>query len=115
MPDAQVSFTEDIPESIRKDLDKAKAIDAIFCFKVSGDNGGTWTVNMKDEPGVTEGDTGAAECTIELSSEDWLAMTAKLSAPRCSSYDVFSDARILPPSANSCVMMCGRLIPESSV
>ena len=75
MPDAQVSFTEDIPESIRKDLDKAKAIDAIFCFKVSGDNGGTWTVNMKDEPGVTEGDTGAAECTIELSSEDWLAMT----------------------------------------
>lgn len=77
MPDAQTSFTHDIPASIASDVDKAKAVDAVFLFKVNGDGGGVWTVDMKDEPGVREGDSGNAECTIELSSEDWKAMTDK--------------------------------------
>ena len=77
MPDAQVSFTQDIPRSIESDVDKAKAVDAIFLFKVNGQGGGVWTVNMKDAPGVTEGDEGNAECTIEVSTEDWKAMTER--------------------------------------
>lgn len=77
MPDAKISFTENIPKSIAKDLEKARAVDAVFLFRVTGDEGGTWTVNMKDAPGVTEGDAGNAECTIELSNEDWKAMTEK--------------------------------------
>lgn len=77
MPDAKTSFTQDIPKSIEQDLDKARAVDAVFLFKVNGDDGGTWTVNMKDAPGVTEGDTGKSECTIELSTDDWKAMTEK--------------------------------------
>jgi len=77
MPDAQTSFTQDIPNSIKNDLDKAKAVDAVFLFKVSGDGGGVWTVNMKDAPGVSDGDSGNAECTIELSTDDWKAMTDK--------------------------------------
>jgi putative sterol carrier protein len=77
MPDAQTSFTQHIPRSIQKDVDKAKAVNAVFLFKVNGQGGGVWTVNMKDAPGVTEGDAGNAECTIELSTEDWKAMTEK--------------------------------------
>lgn len=77
MPDAKTSFTQDIPRSIKEDIDKAKAVDAVFLFKVNGEGGGVWTVNMKDAPGVTEGDAGGAECTIELSTDDWKAMTAK--------------------------------------
>lgn len=77
MPDAHTSFTQDIPRSIESDLDKAKAVNAIFLFKVNGEGGGVWTVNMKDAPGVTEGDEGSAECTIELSTDDWKAMTQK--------------------------------------
>ena len=77
MPNAQTSFTEEIPRSIASDIDKAKAVDAVFLFKVSGDDGGVWTVNMKDAPGVTEGDAGNAECTIELSTADWKVMTEK--------------------------------------
>ena len=50
MPDAQTSFTQDIPHSINKDVDKAKAVDAVFLFKVNGEDGGVWTVNMKDAP-----------------------------------------------------------------
>ncbi|MBW2405303.1 MAG: SCP2 sterol-binding domain-containing protein [Deltaproteobacteria bacterium] len=44
---------------------------------MNGQDGGVWTVNMKDAPGVTEGDQGNAECTIELSTDDWKAMTEK--------------------------------------
>ena len=77
MPNAQISFTEDIPRSIESDIEKAKAVDAVFLFKVNGQDGGVWTVNMKDAPGVTEGDSGNAECTIELSDADWKAMTEK--------------------------------------
>ncbi len=77
MPDAKTSFTLDIPRSIDSDVDKAKAVDAVFLFIVTGQDGGVWTVNMKDAPGVTQGDAGNAECTIELSTEDWKAMTDK--------------------------------------
>lgn len=77
MPDAKTSFTQDIPKSIESDVDKARAVDAVFLFKVNGEGGGVWTVNMKDTPGVIEGDSGNAECTIELSTDDWKAMTDK--------------------------------------
>ena len=40
MPDAQTSFTQDIPRSIASDVDKARAVDAVFLFKVNGDGGG---------------------------------------------------------------------------
>lgn len=77
MPDPRTSFTQDIPRSIERDVDRAKAVDAVFLFRVNGEGGGVWTVNMKDEPGVSEGDSGNAECIIELSTEDWKAMTDK--------------------------------------
>lgn len=77
MPDPQISFTEVIPRSIESDIDKAKAVDAVFLFRVNGEDGGVWTVNMKDSPGVSEGDAGNAECIIELSAADWKAMTDK--------------------------------------
>jgi len=77
MPDAQTSFTQDIPRSIERDIEKAKAVNAIFLFRVNGEDGGVWTVNMKDAPGVTAGDAGNAECTIEISTGDWKAMTEK--------------------------------------
>jgi putative sterol carrier protein len=77
VPDPQISFTEVIPRSIESDIDKAKAVDAVFLFRVNGEDGGVWTVNMKDSPGVSEGDAGNAECIIELSAADWKAMTEK--------------------------------------
>ncbi|MGB5812757.1 MAG: SCP2 sterol-binding domain-containing protein [Polyangiales bacterium] len=80
MPNAQTSFTQDIPQSIERDVERAQAVDAVFLFKVMGEGGGVWTVNMKDAPGVSEGDSGNADCTIEISSEDWTALTEKPSA-----------------------------------
>lgn len=76
MPDAKTDFTKNLPEKIASDPDAAKAINAIFLFKIEGDEGGTWTVDLKsDEPGVKEGDAGGADCTLEMSAEDWKAIS----------------------------------------
>ena len=71
MPDPKTDFEKNLPEKISSDPESAKNIDAVFLFKISGDDGGTWTVNCKDDPGVKEGEAGEADCTLELTSEDW--------------------------------------------
>lgn len=75
MADAKTDFGTNIPGKITKNPDASKAINAVFLFKISGDEGGTWTVNLKDNLGVTEGDAGNAECTLELTAEDWKAIS----------------------------------------
>lgn len=78
MPEAKQSFTEDIPQRISKAPEKAADVDAIFLFKISGDGGGTWTVNLKEGSlGVSEGEVDGQEpnCTIEVSDEDWKSMS----------------------------------------
>ena len=71
MADPQTSFNTEFPEKIAADPDKWKEVGAIFLFTITGDKGGVWTLNLKDDAGVTEGDTGNTECQIELSSEHW--------------------------------------------
>ena len=75
MADPKTDFEKNIPEKINADPEKAKNVGAIFLFKINGDNGGTWTVNLKDDPGVKEGDTGNSECQLEMSAEDWKSIS----------------------------------------
>lgn len=75
MPDAKFSFTQKIPENLRKFPEKARALGAVFVFRISGEHGGTWTVDMKDDIGVTDGEREGADCIIEVSNEDWRQMT----------------------------------------
>jgi len=75
MPDAKTSFETEIPAKIAADPEKSKAIGAIFLFKISGEAGGVWTVDLKENPGVSEGDQGNAECTLELTDEDWVQIS----------------------------------------
>ena len=75
MPNAQTDFTKTLPEKIAGDPDNAKEIDAIFLFKISGDDGGTWTVDCRDDLGVHDGEHGEADVTLELTNEDWEAIS----------------------------------------
>ncbi|MBW2731070.1 MAG: SCP2 sterol-binding domain-containing protein [Deltaproteobacteria bacterium] len=69
--DAKTLFDDRLPKIISEDPQKAKEVNAIYVFNVTGDGGGTWTIDLKsDAPGVSQGDTGSADCTIELSNED---------------------------------------------
>lgn len=59
---------------IAQKRDQAGAIGAIFKFALEGEGGGTFIVNLKDNPGVTEGD-GPAECTIRMTAQDFVDLT----------------------------------------
>jgi len=74
MLDVKADFEENIAGKIAQNPDGAKLVDAIFMFTIVGDGGGTWTLNLKDDPGVTVGDAGNAECTVECEIGDWRAM-----------------------------------------
>ncbi len=76
MADAKTDFGTNLPNKLAADPEKAKSVGAVFVFKVTGDNGGVWTMNLKDNPGVTEGDAGNADCTLELSDESWQQISA---------------------------------------
>ncbi|MEM9195189.1 MAG: SCP2 sterol-binding domain-containing protein [Myxococcota bacterium] len=80
MADAKTDFETNIPAKIAANPDTSKAVGAIFLFKISGDNGGTWTVNLKDEVGVSEGEVGEADCTLELTDEDWSTISENAQA-----------------------------------
>ncbi len=79
MPDAKTDFGQRIPEKIAASADPT-AVGAIFCFKITGDDGGVWTVDLKENPGVREGDEGKADCTLELTATDWLSISGNPSA-----------------------------------
>lgn len=70
--DAKTLFNEKLPKVIADAPEKAKEINAIYFFDVTGDAGGKWTVDLKDDIGVREGDSGNAECSIEIADEDLL-------------------------------------------
>lgn len=76
MADPKSDFTTKIPDRIKENVEGAKTIGAIYLFKISGEGGGTWTLNLKDNPGVTEGDAGNSECTLELDAADWGTITS---------------------------------------
>lgn len=75
MADAQSDFSTRLPAKITGDLEKAKAVGAVFVFKITGDGGGTWTIDCKNDIGVREGAAEGADCTLELSAEDWKSIS----------------------------------------
>jgi putative sterol carrier protein len=75
--DAQDLFDNLVPQGLKAFPDKARELNAIYCFKIAGDGGGDWTVDCTaDPPSVTKGDAGNAQCTIEVSHEDFKSMLA---------------------------------------
>lgn len=54
------------------EAEKAKGeVGAVYLFKITGDNGGSWLVNLKDEVGITEGE-GDAGCTVTVADADFV-------------------------------------------
>jgi putative sterol carrier protein len=73
--DAKTMFEEKMPEAFTKHPEKVEDLDAIYLFKITGDRGGTWTVDCKTKPPkVAEGEDGAPDCSIELTDEDFELM-----------------------------------------
>jgi len=53
--------------------DKAKEIDAVYQFKLTGDGGCEYVVDLKT-PEIREGADGSAQCTVTMEATDFVDM-----------------------------------------
>ena len=60
---------------------QAGTLGAVYKFVLAGDDGGTFLINMKDNPGITEVD-GDAQCTIRMGAKDFVKMVESGTNPR---------------------------------
>ena len=68
-------FDNLVPQGLAQHADKAGELNAVFCFKITGEGGGEWTVDtVAKPPTCTRGDSGKAQCTVEVSHEDFKTM-----------------------------------------
>ena len=73
--DAQELFDKLVPEALAKHPDKAREVNAVYYFNITGNGGGQWTVDLSSNPPkVTQGDAGNAQCSIEVAHEDFQSM-----------------------------------------
>ncbi len=72
---AKELFDVALPNGLKANVEMAKSIGSIYCFKISGPNGGTWTVNLKaDPPSVKPEADAAAQCSISIADTDFEAL-----------------------------------------
>jgi putative sterol carrier protein len=73
--DAQELFDVLVPQGLKQFPDKAREVGAIYAFKITGEGGGEWTVDLtSDPPSCVRGDTGKAQCTVEIAHDDFKSM-----------------------------------------
>ncbi len=68
-------FDTRVPEVLKRSPDKAREVAAIYLFKISGPDGGTWTADLlADPPTCVPGAVGTPQCTIEAKDDDFRSM-----------------------------------------
>lgn len=63
-----------INENIAKNPEKATSVDSVFQFDITGDGGGSWTIDLRQsttENFVREGGSDESNVTISMASSDW--------------------------------------------
>ena len=68
-------FDQKVPAALAEHPDKAKEVAAVYLFKVSGADGGTWTVDLVSTPPTCQpGAHGTPQCTIACADTDLRSM-----------------------------------------
>ena len=68
-------FDSKVPAALATNPEKAKDVAAIYLFKVSGPDGGTWTVDLlANPPTAVAGAVGTPQCTVEATDDDFRSM-----------------------------------------
>lgn len=74
---------EEIPQSLQSKPELAKDINAVVHFNVTGDQGGTWTVDLtKADNWVSQGAEGTPKMTITVSDQDFVKIRQKQLNPQ---------------------------------
>jgi hypothetical protein len=76
MPTSVKTFFDDkVPAVLKTSPEKVKDVAAVYLFKISGPDGGTWTVDLVSSPPTClPGEHGTPQCTIEASDADFRGM-----------------------------------------
>lgn len=75
--DANEIFSEIIPKAILENPEEARKVGAIFCFRIHGEGGGSWIIDLaSEEPScVSESESNQhGQCIVELGHEDFKRM-----------------------------------------
>ncbi|MBU8896870.1 SCP-2 sterol transfer family protein [Corallococcus sp. H22C18031201] len=73
----------DIPNVLKQKPELAKDINAVIHFVISGDGGGTWTVDLtKAEGWVSPGAEGTPKMTVSCSNDDFVKIRSKQLNPQ---------------------------------
>jgi putative sterol carrier protein len=68
-------FDSKVPAVLNTSPEKVKDVAAVYLFKIAGDDGGTWTVDLVSSPPTCKpGEHGTPQCTIEASDTDFRNM-----------------------------------------
>ncbi len=62
-----------VASGINKHPEKVKDVQAIYLFKIGGENGGIFHVDLKDEPGVSF-EEKPADCILEINDRDFIKL-----------------------------------------
>lgn len=72
---AQEVFDVLVPAGIAAHPEKARELNCVYCFKITGEGGADWTIDLTAEtPSCTRGASEKAQCTISISAEDFKTM-----------------------------------------
>ena len=74
-------FEDSLTNRFSTDPEKTKAVGAIYQFDITGDDGGTWTLDFPEAKVVT-GPADNAQCTITVSDQDFVDIIGKNSTHR---------------------------------
>ena len=68
-------FDQKVPAVLAISPEKAKDVAAVYLFRITGPDGGTWTVDLVSSPPTcTPGEGAAPQCTIDASDDDFRSM-----------------------------------------
>ena len=78
---ARELFDDMIPRGIAANPDQAKQVGAVYAFRITGDGGGEWVVDLTaDPPSCKPGGSDRAQCTFEVAHTDFQRMLAEPNA-----------------------------------
>jgi putative sterol carrier protein len=69
--DIKKLFNDDLPAALVKNGEAAKAIGAKYQMNISGPTGGEWNIDVSASGPFCKPGSGAADCTISISDEDF--------------------------------------------
>ncbi len=78
---AKQLFDDMIPRGLAQNPAKAKEVGAVYAFRISGEGGGDWVVDLAaDPPTCKPGQSERVQCTIMVEHADFQRMLAEPSA-----------------------------------